>query len=232
MILYLQRLFERVRFVGRLADETRRARDLDVVVNQDTVVHDGHTGRRRQAAVFRKPGRREEDVVRLPFSGRAAGVDLRDVLLVDARRLAVRVGTVFPGIEHLDLVALLDDDAAVAAALPFPFDDRGGPPFHVQLDVPERFPGEDIARAAHDRDRAIRKRPLDVAAVPVLPLVEIGAVEEHDRVGRWRPAGPRGHRDRFGFPDFSIRGIAARGLLGEGKRSQPETQRRAAHPAR
>ena len=98
MILYLQRLFERVRLVRRLTDEAHRTGNFHVILYQHTVVKHGHVGWRRQAAVVRKPGRREEDIVRLPFTGRAARVDLRNVLLVDTRRLAVGIGAIFPGI--------------------------------------------------------------------------------------------------------------------------------------
>ena len=102
----------------------------------------------------------------------------------------------------------------------------------MQLDVAERIPGDDVACAAHDRDHSILERPLDVAAVPVLPLTEIGAVEEHDRIGRRRAARARRHRDGFGLPDFGVRRIAATGLLGKGKRSQTKAERRATHPER
>src|SRR6478735_6043288 len=109
--------------VDRLPDVERLPLQLEAVLHQYAVVEGGDPGRRLDRTVGVEGRRRPDHVVHLPFAWLAAGVDERDALLVNARRLAVDVGLVLVRVEDLQLVSAVarrgggEEHAAVAARL-------------------------------------------------------------------------------------------------------------------
>src|SRR5690242_3497028 len=93
-----------------------------------------------------------DDVVGLPFTRFAAGVNQWSMLFINCCRLAVIVGLVFIRVEHLDLIAALQIDAAVAAALARSFNFGRRSPFHVQLAISESLFGQNTSCAIHCGD--------------------------------------------------------------------------------
>ena len=65
----------------------------------------------------RKPWVSKDDIETLPLARCQRGVDQRWVLPVDCSGLAVRVGDVLVGIEHLHLVEPHQEDTTITAAL-------------------------------------------------------------------------------------------------------------------
>src|SRR5262245_29777461 len=72
------------------------------VVHDDAVVNHGHD-RRRVELGRGESGRREHDVVRLPFSGLSRRIDEGWKLTVHGGRLTVRVGWILEAVQHLNL---------------------------------------------------------------------------------------------------------------------------------
>src|SRR5438105_11466162 len=128
-----------------------------------------------------------DDVVSLPFPRLARCVDERRVVLIKGAGLTVEVSLVFKRIEHLDFVAALQINTAVATLLPMAFDLLRSRPLDVQLHIAELFFRHDAARAV-DLHRAVAEQfPLSFGAFGASPLRQIPAVEQYDRIG-WRRA--------------------------------------------
>src|SRR5690606_7881323 len=126
------------------------AGDDRVVLDQNAVVQHGDARGRKQSSAFGEARRLPDDVIDLPLARRARGVHQRDRLLVDRGRLAIGIGGVAVTVEHLQFVALLQEDAAVAAVLAIEAIGRGRTaPFDVQLDVAELLAGADALAARH-----------------------------------------------------------------------------------
>src|SRR5262245_4924147 len=142
-----------------------------VVLDQDAVVEGGDRGFLLDPAVVAEDRRVVDDVVGLPFTGFAAGVDQRRILFVNRAGLAVEVSLVVVRIEHLDFVAALQEDSAVATALAFAYDLGRRGPFDVQLDIIKFPPGSDSAGSANDNHRAVLhfpfRRSIAIGAGPV-----------------------------------------------------------------
>src|SRR6267143_1339032 len=115
----------------------------------------------------------EDDVVRLPLAWRPRGIDERGILAVDRACLAVGIGVVLIGIEHLELVYPHQEDAAVAALLPFALHGGRRGPLDVQLHVAEAAGRDEHAGAGLYLDVAIPHGPFRGAAVFGAPLQEI-----------------------------------------------------------
>src|SRR6478736_4370821 len=95
------------------------------------------------------------------------------------------VGLVLVRVEHLELVRALQEHAAVPALLAFALHFGGCRPLDVQLDVAEAALRPDAARASLDGGDAIGNGPeRGTAALLVLPLRQVLAVEQHDGIGR------------------------------------------------
>src|SRR6266852_2842870 len=125
----------------------------------------------------------KNDVVGLPLARRARRVDLRRELAIDGGGLAVGVGFTFVGVEDLDFVEAVEEDAAVAAVLVRAFGGARLGEFDVQLAIAEGFAGVDVAGFGDDFEISVFYFPLGGRAVFALPLGEIFAVEEDDSVG-------------------------------------------------
>ena len=77
-----------------------------MIQHQHAIVKDSHRGGAADAAVLAKLWRFEHDVIGLPFTRCSRCVHQWNVLLVHASCLAVGLGVVIEGIEHLYFVAL------------------------------------------------------------------------------------------------------------------------------
>ena len=132
---------------------------------------------------------------------RTRSVDERRILAVDGGGLAVGVGFVLVGIEHLNFVESHQKNAAVAAILAFALWRNGFGKLHVQLAIAEGRFCVDVAGFGHHFEIAVFHFPLGGGAVFIEPLREIFSVEEHDGVGgrfagRVLSAGGSGSDDR------------------------------------
>src|ERR1051326_5831128 len=117
VVLEHEGLLQRVRFVFGDAGVGGCAFDYDVVLDQDTILEDGDSAWRFNPATDAKPGSVEDNVIRLPFAGFAASVDQWSMLFVNGSSLPMEIGFVIVGIQHLDFVIPLEEDAAVATPL-------------------------------------------------------------------------------------------------------------------
>src|SRR5262249_35856264 len=92
----------------------RGAEDLLLLVGQHAVVED-RDGRGLLHLAVLVVGGVEDDVVGLPLAGLAGGIDQRRPLAVERGGLAVGIRGILVAVEDLDLVAAVQEDAAVAA---------------------------------------------------------------------------------------------------------------------
>ena len=116
--------------------------------------------------------RRELHVIGLPLEGREAQVHLGGAVLVDPTALVIDA-LESEAVEHLDLVAVLDVDAAVGTALAATEGLERQEELEVQREVLEGLLGS--------RARGEELALIQVAAVPG---VGVGAVEQDDRADR------------------------------------------------
>ena len=178
------------------------AGDGHVVVNEDAVVADGDAGVFGLPAVLAVAGAAEDDIVALPLAGRAAGVRVRRLhavegaAFVEGDRLAV-------GVEHLQLVAALDVEAAVAVVLGMlglGVDGELG----VHAEVAELAATDGAACAGRDLERAFDH----VSRGRVPRACHRGEARQRCRRGRrgqpprreaWPPSARRGRRGGRGW---------------------------------
>ena len=118
MVLQHERLPETVFLIRLRSDVDSGALELNVIVNEHTIVHDDHVTWCHHLPIVGKAGSAEENVVALPLAWLAARVHQRDVLLVNARRLTVRISSIDIGIQDLNFVPALKKYTAVATLLP------------------------------------------------------------------------------------------------------------------
>src|ERR1700722_7240348 len=150
VILQDQRLLERMGFVfGWLL--AGRSFDPDVVLDQNSILQHGDRGFLRQFAILIEPRGVENDIVGLPFTGFTADVNQGSILAVNGAGLAVEVGLVLVGVQNLEFVAPLENNAAVAATLAFPLDLRRCCPLNMQLAISKRLFRGDVAGAVDGR---------------------------------------------------------------------------------
>src|SRR5688572_3562471 len=169
-----------------------RSGELDVVVDADAVMPHGHAraGGLRAARVEARAG--ELDVVALPALGWAAGVHGRDVLAVD-RAAVAHPGLEAVGVEHLDLVASLHVDAAVAALLAAGLGHGGREEFDVIEPVAEALLRDQVAGAGDDLEGLADRPPGGGLRLGMLPVLEVARrlrppVEPDQDLGRLRGA--------------------------------------------
>ena len=148
-------------------------------------------------------------------------------MTIEGAGLAVGIGLVLVGIEHLDFVAALQVNTAVAATLAIAFDLGRRGPLDVELDVTKLFPGADAAGGV-DFHRAVLEDPFRFfSSLGALPFGKVLSIEENDAIGRrfgalaWRDYrrfwfGGNGERQRGeneyemgdGFHELSVKGLA------------------------
>ena len=150
-----------------------------VILNNDSVVKDGGVCGTQFSAFKARAG--EDDVVSLPFAGRAAGVHKRRRLPIQRSGLAVWVGLVPKTVQHLDLVAAEDEHTAVSSSLSGALGRRWSGPLDVQLYVwPELVGRFEVTAALHGDRCPFLDRPVRFAVRIFFELGEILAIEKHD----------------------------------------------------
>src|SRR5262245_553746 len=87
----------------------------------------------------------ENNIVSLPFTRLAAGIDKWGVMSIERPTLAVCVSFVLIGIKHLDLIAPHEINPTIAPSLSLPFHDGWRSPLDVQLAIAEFFLRENAA---------------------------------------------------------------------------------------
>src|SRR6266852_6808966 len=131
----------------------------------------------------------KDDVVDLPLARRSRGVHLRRKLAVNGRGLAVGIGFTLIRVEHLHFVNTVQKDTAVAAILILAFWGIWLGEFNVELAIAEGIFGIELTSFRHNFEISVFHFPFGGAAVFMLPLGEIFAVEENGGVGRYTPRG-------------------------------------------
>src|SRR5687767_13769068 len=100
-------------------------------------MEDRHVGRRQHSSIFGKARSAKDNVVALPLTRFAARVHERNMILVNARSLAIRISTIVIRVQNLNHVPSLKKNSAVAAILSFAFDLHRTAPLDVKLAIPE-----------------------------------------------------------------------------------------------
>jgi hypothetical protein len=191
MILQDERFFGCVSFIFGHTIGRRGSFDLGVILNENAVVQHGHGAWFEESALFIEARGVEDDVVSLPLGRFPGGIDQRRMLFIDGAGLAVGISFILVGIEHLQFVAALQVDAAVAAPLACAFDFQGWGPLDVDLAIPEGLGGGNAAGAIDRRD-AVLDLPSGGAAGVIFLARQIPAVKEDNGVGRGRARGDDG----------------------------------------
>ncbi|MCG3120490.1 MAG: hypothetical protein ALAOOOJD_03222 [bacterium] len=184
--------------VGVIFHPIRRSPKRDVVLNENTVVHNRQARRLQQVAIASETRPAKNDIVTLPFARRQAGIDQRRILAINRCRLTVGVSQALIRIEHLHFVAAHQKDTAVAAILPLLLFGRRRGPFDMQLHIAPRGLGLNITAALHRHHIAVFNLPFRRLAFGIAPVRQIFAVEQNHSVrGRRRGQGVfsrRNHR--------------------------------------
>src|SRR5207244_1467595 len=109
-------------------------------------------------------------VIRLPLARLATGIDQWRVLFVNGAGLAMVIGFVVVGIEHLNFIPAGEINTAISAPLPVAFDDSRRGPLDVELPVAQSLPCRDASCALHGC-HALLDFPLDGSTILfALPL--------------------------------------------------------------
>ncbi len=188
MVLEHQRFPEIVFLIRVRSDVNGGPLELDVILNEHAIMNDRHVTWCHDGPILGKAGSAEENVVALPLTWFAARVDEWDVLLVNARSLAVRISGIVVRIQDLNLVPSLEKDPAIGATLSFAFDSCGSAPLDVKLAIAESALRLDVAGRLDYGESSFGDFPFRRAPIRMLPLGEILSVEKHDRVRGCRRA--------------------------------------------
>ena len=167
-----------------VADVFGRAPDNESVQEDNAVLDDGNDGSHPVGSVFIEYRGAVDDVIDVPLPRRTHRIGQRNDLLVDAARLAVRIRLVVIAVEDLDLILVLQENAAVPPALALPGNAHRDAPFKMQLETAELFFRPDVAGRLVDREDAVVDDPPGISAPDGLPGIEILPVEKDDRVRR------------------------------------------------
>ena len=172
---------------GVRAVPTRATAENGVVLNEDAIVEDGESGATGDLSFLIEEGAMENDVVSLPLTRFAGGVDERLLPAVERSGLSVGIGLVLKAIKDLNFVVSHEKDSAVSPALPLALDGGGRGPFDVKLAGAELLFGLHVSGSANRFHRAIDDLPFAGAALSIGPVfLEAlgGAIEENNGI-RW-----------------------------------------------
>src|SRR6185312_9435596 len=126
----------------------------------------------------------KNDIVGLPFAGRAAGIDQGRIFTVNGPSLAVRIGIGVVGIQYLKLVESHQPDAAVAASLIGSCRRIRRGPLNVKLRVSKRLLCVNVPRSWRNFKIAVADFPRSSLPVLTNPSGQILPVEEHHGIRR------------------------------------------------
>jgi hypothetical protein len=161
----------------------RRTQEGGMVVHDDAIVQDSRISWPDQL-VTPKPGYDPDDIVALPLTRLAAGIDERRILAIDRSGGAIGISEVLVTIEDLNLIEAHQQYAAIALILAFSGDRRRGSPLKVELTVAKLWPRLDVPRARHDLYVPVFHPPASVASLHGHPRGEIRAVEQDHGIRR------------------------------------------------
>src|SRR6185312_1396998 len=224
VVLQQDGVFFRLRKIFRRRAVNSRSEQFFVVVHQDTVEEDGLIGRLQYFVSIHFRGF-EDDVVSLPLAGLARRVLERRPLTVDGADLSIGIGGIVPAIEHLNFIAALQENAAVAAVLAVAANFGGVGENHVELHIAELFLRHDVTLAESHFHVAVLDLPAGLAGLRhrtgrhhllrPLPVGEIFSIKEDDGVRRGIPIRILTRRD---FRRMRARGIMHVPLLSGNER--------------
>src|SRR5690554_2782311 len=120
------------------------------ILHQNTVVNNGYLGRHQQYSIVVEPWAGKKDIICIPLTGRAHGIDKGRLLFINTCGLSVGVGPVVIGIQNLHLVFSHQEETAVTPSLAFSFYYTWGPPFQMNLYIAKGFFGFYSAGPGHD----------------------------------------------------------------------------------
>src|ERR1700728_4376881 len=126
----------------------------------------------------------KQDVVSLPEARCAGCVHERRELPIDGARLAIGVGLILVRIQHLHLVAVVQEHAAVAAILVLAVRRRGLGELHVQLAVSEALARIELTCSGRHLQVTRAEFPFRGAPVFLSPLREVPSIEKQHGVKR------------------------------------------------
>ena len=162
-----------------------RACQFNVVMHHDVVMEHRHPGRADQLARVIESGSPEYDIIGLPFSWRAAGINQRGVLTVDGCRHPIWVGCVIVAIKNLDFIYFHQKYTAVASILIFACGRKRSCPFYVKLTVSEFLFSADVTCFIDYLHVTIFDLPAGRLFFSVGPVGEVLAIEKDDGVRGW-----------------------------------------------
>ena len=120
-------------------------RKLYVVVNNDTVLNNGHSAVLCDLAVLVKLGSTEDDVVGLPLKSGKTSIEKRGMHLVDTGAVVVTGLLDTVGVKNLNLVAAVYVYTAVTLTLTGSLRHIGNSELYVNMCITELVVGNDVA---------------------------------------------------------------------------------------
>lgn len=130
-----------------------------------------------------------ENIIALPGTRLAGGIDQRGKLSVDRAHGAVGIGGILVVVEHLNLVEPHEKDTRVAASLALTGGWCGRLELQVKLHVAKDGDARDITGTLDDAHRAVHTLPAAGGAIQVAPVLRVRPIEENNRIRRdrvWR----------------------------------------------
>ena len=147
-----------------------------------------------------RTSRLEHDIVSLPLAGFARGVHQRRPLTINRAGLPIGIGRILERIEHLNFIAALEKNPAIAATLAVAVNLPRAKPIRYATARHRISLCGDLAGSLGDFEVSVLHFPFRGRSVfRRYPVREILAVEQHDRVGRrasGRRAGSHNRRTR------------------------------------
>ena len=168
MILQRERLFVPVRAVPGHHAVRHRAQNLLAVMHQHSVEEHRGEGAADQFFALELRGL-ENNVVRLPLALGPDRIHQRRPLSVKRPGLPVRVSHAHRRLQHLNLVAVHQQHAAIAPVLILPLNFRRLHPFDVQLHVAELLARDQGAGSRGALDVAVRHLPPGIHLLAAVP---------------------------------------------------------------
>lgn len=151
-----------------------------VVLYDNPVQHYGDDGRRLQFVVGTEAWCGPVNVIHLPFSVFGVSVNQGGALFIDASDHPIHIGRIVVAIEHLNLIAALDHDTAVAPVLSMVIFRIRRLEFDVQLAIPKILFGGNAPCAGFHREYPIVDLPFGRSSALRLPFGQIGSIKKDD----------------------------------------------------
>src|SRR5690554_128518 len=164
--------------ISWLSDPLGFTENFSMVLNHNAVMQNSHIAGRFEIFFGIKTWGSENNIVSLPNTRFARGVNERNRLFVNRTCLAIGVSFVLVRVENLYFITLLQEDTAVVARLTDEFfaicaiNFGWSHPLEVNLRIAIRFFGANIAGLRLNNQYAISDIPLGFTTVNRLPLIQ------------------------------------------------------------